>query len=263
MAATTSKEIKECAVHFVGNKEKQLKSFSSKTFEKLITLRKRWANLRNNAGNVWWNLYQIISENHENQYTQILNEDEKESFANGYFYHMESYCKVVNVSKLERAERNSMNQIQQTSESDMESEVSEPASKYICVYQRCRGEEKQDDLVQGTVIGSCRCRKNILPKCKVSNAASCLLNQPSACCKEQNQASEGKDHSLGDIVKNKDGKPNCLTASTRESCCHFQNCALNVLASEDVAGEHFLFLAVLTAPETVCKSHKSQWNWSS
>lgn len=174
MAATTSKEMKECAVHFVGSKDEQLKSFSSKTFEKLITLRKRWANLSNNAGDVCRNSYQIISENHENQYTQISNEDEKESFANGYFYHMECYRKVANVSKLERAERNPKNEIQQTSESDMESEVSEPASKYIRVSQRRRSQEKQDDLVQGTVIGSSRCRRNILPAkciiCKKSTA---------------------------------------------------------------------------------------------
>ena len=83
MAAITSKE---CAVHFVGSKDEQLKSFSSKTFEKLITLlRKRWTNLSNNVGNVCRNSYQIIS---ENQFTRISNEGEKESFANGYYYHM-------------------------------------------------------------------------------------------------------------------------------------------------------------------------------
>jgi hypothetical protein len=135
----------ECAVHFVGSKNEQLKSFSSKTFEKLITLRKRWTNLSNNVGDVCRNSYQIISENYENQFIQISNEGEKESFANGYYYHMECYRKVANVSKLEKAERNPKNKIQPASESDIESEVSKPAAKYIRVSQRCRSQEKQDE----------------------------------------------------------------------------------------------------------------------
>jgi hypothetical protein len=61
----------------------------------------------------------------------MLNEDERESFAKNYYYHMECYRKVANVSKLEKAERNPKNEIQPTPESDMECEVGEPAAKYI------------------------------------------------------------------------------------------------------------------------------------
>jgi hypothetical protein len=75
-----------CCALVVGSKDEQLKSFSSKTFEKLITLRKRSTNLQlsNNVGDVCRNSYKIISENYENQFTQISNANEKESFANGY-----------------------------------------------------------------------------------------------------------------------------------------------------------------------------------
>ncbi|CAB4015632.1 Hypothetical predicted protein [Paramuricea clavata] len=87
---------------------------------------------------------------------------------------MECHRKVANVSKLEKAERYPKNEIQPASESDIESEVSEPAAKYIRVSQRCRSQEKQDDLSQGTVIGSSRCSRNILPAkciiCKKSTA---------------------------------------------------------------------------------------------
>ena len=105
----------------------------------------------------------------------MLNEDEKESFAKNYYYHMECYCKVANVSKLEKAERNPKNEIQPTPESDMECEVGEPAAKYIRVSQRRRSQGEPDDLfLQGKVVGSSRCRRNILPSkciiCKKSTA---------------------------------------------------------------------------------------------
>jgi hypothetical protein len=88
--------------------------------------------LSNYVGDVCRNSYQLISKNYENQFTQISNEGEKESFDNGYYYHMECYRKVANISKLQKAERNPKNEMQPASESDIESEVySEPAAKYI------------------------------------------------------------------------------------------------------------------------------------
>ena len=56
---------------------------------------------------------------------------------------------------------------------------------------------------------------------------------------------------------NKQGKTNCLTASSKSLCCHLQYSGENVLSSKALFGVHLCFFAVATAPVTVVQIHRS------
>ena len=98
---------------------------------------------------------------------------------------------------------------------------------------------------------------SVLTKCIVLKADRSVSPKPVSSYNCFSLGGRGNDHSLGDIVIKRCGNPNCFTASHRKRCCHFQNSELKDFPSRDLAGEQCVFLAVVMAPDTVLKSHRS------